>query len=124
MTEQEYENIITHENAKISNLKKGISNANNIKDAATSKFIDTLGGRYSDFIGKKVELVFTITNCFGKSVKLRYIGFLEGFKESRYKKEIVPVLAKIKKDGSASANTYNDFDLYSYKLISDIKIIE
>ena len=44
MTEQEYENIITHENAKISNLKKGISNASNIKDAATSEFIDTLRG--------------------------------------------------------------------------------
>ena len=38
--------------------------------------------------------------------------------------EKVPVLAKIKKDGSASANTYNDFDLNSYKLISDIKILE
>lgn len=75
--------------------------------------------------GRKVEIVFSITVFNrGEQEAKTVIGYLSGFKYREYSNVISPVLAKIKKDSTASRTYYSEWDVASYEYISKIKILE
>lgn len=116
MTEKEYEEAIATQNAIIHSHEKEIRVARSKKGEVTEAFCQSLSERYADFIGKKVKVEF---NGY-KPV----VGFLMKFKKACGCEKIYPVIAKVKKDGTASLNCYMDYKMPSYKFISNIKIIE
>lgn len=124
MTEKEYEEAIATQNAIIHSHEKEINVARRKKREVTEVFEQSLSDRYADFVGKKVEITFSIPTGRGDCTIKTVTGFLSGFKYGGYTLKIRPILAKVKKDGSASLNHYSDLDLASYKYISNIKIVE
>lgn len=121
MTEQEYEVIIAELDAEISILKDKIREANKKKHDATSAFCLTLCEQYKPYINKKVKITFD--KC-GNGNTITYIGFLQCFFETQYGQGIVPLISKVKKDGTQSLNDYPEWQMESYKCITNIELVE
>lgn len=110
MTEQEYKAIIAEQSLEISKARDAELEAR--RKISTAQ-------RYVDYIGRKVEIVFSITVFNrGEQEAKTVIGYLSGFKYREYSNVISPVLAKIKKDGTASRTYYSEWDVASYEYIS------
>ena len=125
MTEQEYNAIIAEQSLEISKARKAKDEARRKISDAREEFCESLAQRYADYIGRKVEIAFSIPGCNGEEQEAKtVIGYLSGFKYRTYTNEISPVLAKIKKDGTASRIYYSEWDVASYEYISKIKILE
>lgn len=125
MTEQEYKAIIAEQSLEISKVRDAEVEARRKISTAREEFCESLAQRYADYIGRKVEIVFSITVFNrGEQEAKTVIGYLSGFKYREYSNVISPVLAKIKKDGTASRTYYSEWDVASYEYISKIKILE
>lgn len=125
MTEQEYNAIIAEQSLEISKARKAEDEAYRKISDAREEFCESLAQRYVDYIGRKVEIVFSIPGLNGEGQEVKtVIGYLSGFKYGGFNHEISPVLAKIKKDGTASRIYYSEWDVASYEYISKIKILE
>lgn len=125
MTEQEYSAIIAEQGLEISKAREAEVEARRKIRSAREEFCESLAQRYVDYIGRKVEIAFSIPGFnIEKQEAKTAIGYLSGFKYSRYTDKISPVLTKIKKDGTASRTYYSEVDVASYEYISKIKILE
>lgn len=121
MTEQEYETIISEHNAEIKALKEKLCEANKKKHNATSALCLTLCEKYKPYINKKVKITF---DKYGNGNTIIRIGFLQCFFESLYGNGIVPLMSKVKKDGTQSLNNYSEWHMESYKCITNIELVE
>lgn len=126
MTEQEYNAIIAEQSLEISKAREAEVEALLKISTVREEFCESLAERYADYIGRKVEIVFSIPSVYKREEQevKTVIGYLSGFKYRTYTNEISPVLAKIKKDGTASRIYYSEWDVASYEYISKIKILE
>lgn len=125
MTEQEYNAIIAEQEIEIEKARKAKDEARRKISDAREDFCESLAQRYADYIGRKVEVAFSIPGCNREEQEAKtLIGYLSGFKYRTYTNEISPVLTKIKKDGTASRIYYSEWDVASYEYISKIKILE
>ena len=125
MTEQEYNAIIAEQSLEISKAHKAENEAYRKISDAREEFCESLAQRYADYIGRKVEIVFSIPGFNGEEQEAKTVtGYLYGFKYKIIAEEICPVLTKIKKDGTASRIYYSEWDVASYEYISKIKILE
>lgn len=125
MTEQEYKAIIAEQSLELSKARDAEVEARRKISTAREEFCESLAQRYVDYIGRKVEIVFSITVFNREEQEAKtVIGYLSGFKYREYSNVISPVLAKIKKDGTASRIYYSEWDVASYEYISKIKILE
>ena len=125
MTEQEYNAIIAEQGLEISKAREAEVEARRKIRSAREEFCESLTQRYVDYIGRKVEIAFSIPGFNGEEQETKtVIGYLSGFKYRDYSNVISPVLAKIKKDGTASRTYYSEWDVASYEYISKIKILE
>lgn len=80
MTEKEYEEAIATQNAIIHSHEKEINVARRKKREVTEVFEQSLSDRYADFVGKKVEITFSIPTGRGDCTIKTVTGFLSGFK--------------------------------------------
>lgn len=125
MTEQEYKAIIAEQSLEISKAREAEVEARRKISTAREEFCESLAQRYVDYIGRKVEIVLSIPGFNREEQEAKtIIGYLSGFKYMEYSNAISPVLAKIKKDGTASRIYYSEYDVASYEYISKIKILE
>lgn len=125
MTEQEYKAIITEQSLEISKARKAEDEAYRKISDAREEFCKSLAERYTAYIGRKVEIAFSIPvfNREEKEVKT-VTGYLYGFQHKSVRDAFCPVLVKVKKDGTASRIYYSEWDVASYEYISKIKILE
>lgn len=125
MTEQEYKEIIAEQSLEISKARKAEAEARRKISDARDEFCKSIEERYIDYIGRKVEIVFSLPvfNREEKEAKT-VIGYLSGFQYKFVRDAFCPVLAKVKKDGTASRNYYSGWDAASYEYISKITIVE
>ena len=125
MTEQEYNAIIAEQGLEISKARKAEDEARRKISDAREEFCESLAQRYAAYIGRKVEIAFSIPGCNGEEQEVKTVtGYLYGFKYKLVREVFCPVLAKIKKDGTISRNYCSVWDSASYKYISKIKILE
>lgn len=125
MTEQEYNAIIAEQSLEISKAREAEVEARRKISDAREEFCESLAERYADYIGRKVEIAFSIPGSNREEKEVKTVtGYLYGFKYGTYTNEISPVLTKIKKDGTASRIYYSEWVVASYEYISKIKILE
>lgn len=91
-----------------------------------AQLIEQYNLKYADFIGKRVRVSWTKSYLKDPTVME---GFMEGFvQENRYSSvkntRIVPVLRKIKQDGTSSRVMYPTYEMPDAANIESIEIVQ
>lgn len=123
MTEQEYEKALAELYAETVILTNKLNELADKRSEVVKDFCNSLVMKYASYINKKVSITFSYINYWGKPCVRTLVGYLRGFYNKRYDNAICPLLSKVKKNGDASLNNYSDGDVFSYQLITEIKIV-
>lgn len=124
---------------KIEELKNKLETLRNDRDAKLMTICDIednmrdvmrdicneYANEYKQYFGKKVRIEFYGHDYrFAKTV----VGFIKSFKPERnfmaLGSDVIPVVSKVKKNGTPSANVYADWDVMPVKYIHSITVIE
>lgn len=113
-------------NAELLERERAVTDKSMEIRAVYTQLIEQYNAKHADFIGKNVRVSWT--KSYEKSPKVIQ-GFLEGFvQENRYSSprsiRIVPVLRKIKQDGTSSKVMYPTYDMPDAASIESIEEVK
>lgn len=105
-------------NAKIAYCDSVIKEAQADKTKIRKEFADSITAKYSDFVGKKVRIVYS--SIWGNTIEI--IGFFNGFVAGPH----YPVMqvSKFRKYGAKLRNEFSSFDLPRFNDPFTIEIVE